>query len=346
MAAYSWRMLVIAAAAVGILWLVGRLWVVFLPLLIATLLTRVLAAPTAWLRRRGWRPAPVAAVVLVGFLAALSATVTLLGVAVEGQVDRIAPTVSEAIDDVEEWLVEEAPVEVSRQDISRFRADARESIRGALRSSTGTIVSGAVVAAEVLVSLILGLIITFFAIKDGGRFTDWVQRQLPADRRELSGRLGRRAWHTLGGYLRGAALLGVVEGFVIAVAIALVGGQLAIPVGVLTFLLAFIPFAGAVVAGAIAVLVTLATAGGSAALIVLAVAVGVQQLDNDLLAPVVYGRSLRLHPVVVLLALAGGGALFGFAGTFLAVPVTAVVVNVLAEARLAGTEGEAVTGSP
>ncbi len=339
MAAYSWRMLVIAAAAVAILWLVGRLWVVFLPLLIATLLTRVLAPPTAWLRRRGWRPAPVAALVLVGFLAALSATVTLLGVAVEGQVDRIGPTVSEAIDDVEEWLVEDAPVEVSRADITRFRADASESIRDALRSSTGTIVSGAVVAAEVLVSLILGLIITFFAVKDGGRFTDWVQRQLPADRRELSGRLGRRAWHTLGGYLRGAALLGVVEGAVIAVAIALVGGQLAIPVGVLTFLLAFIPFAGAVVAGVIAVLVTLATAGGSAALIVLAVAVGVQQLDNDLLAPVVYGRSLRLHPVTVLLALAGGGALFGFAGTFLAVPVTAVVVNVLAEARLAGTEG-------
>ena len=334
-------MLVIAAASVGILWLVGRLWVVFLPLLIATLLTRVLAAPTARLRGRGWRPAAVAAVVLVGFLAALVATVSLLGVAVEGEVDQLGPTVSRAVDDLEEWLVEEAPVEVSRQDIERFRADARESIGNALRSSTGALVSGAVVAAEVLVSLILGLIITFFAIKDGGRFTAWVQDQLPPRRRELSARLARRAWHTLGGYLRGAALLGVLEGVLIGAAVALVGGRLAIPVAVLTFLLAFIPFAGAVVAGILAVLVTLATAGGTAALIVLAVAVGIQQLDNDLLAPVIYGRSLRLHPVVVLLALAAGGALFGFAGTFLAVPVTAVVVNVLAEARLAGGSEEA-----
>jgi predicted PurR-regulated permease PerM len=338
LAGYSWRLLVIAAAAVGIFWLIGRLWVVFLPLLIATLLTRALDAPAARLRSLGWRPALVAVVVLVGFLAVLTVTVTLIGVAVEGEVDELGPTVSEAIDDLEDWLVDDAPFDVSRADIERFRADARDSIGNALRSSTGGLVSGAIVAVEILVSLILGLIVTFFAIKDGEGFARWTQRQLPTDRQALSERLGRRAWTTIGGYLRGAALLGLVEGIVIAATVALVGGRLAIPVGVITFLLAFIPFAGAIAAGALAVLVTLATAGGSAALIVLVVAVAVQQLDNDLLAPLVYGRSLQIHPVVVLLALAGGGALFGPAGTFLAVPVTAVVVNVIAEARLAGRE--------
>jgi predicted PurR-regulated permease PerM len=79
--------------------------------------------------------------------------------------------------------------------------------------------------------------------------------------------------------------------------------------------------------------VALATGGTTAALIVLVVVIVVQQLDNDLLAPVVYGRSLELHPVIVLLAVAGGGALFGLPGTLLAVPVTAVGQNVLAEAR-------------
>jgi predicted PurR-regulated permease PerM len=102
--------------------------------------------------------------------------------------------------------------------------------------------------------------------------------------------------------------------------------------------LAFIPFAGAIVAGAIAVLVALGTAGGSAALIVLLVAVVVQQLDNDLLAPVVYGSTLEIHPVPILLSIVGAGALFGIAGSFLAVPVTAVLVNVIAEARSAARE--------
>ena len=91
--------------------------------------------------------------------------------------------------------------------------------------------------------------------------------------------------------------------------------------------------AARVVAGAVAILVTLATSGVADAVVVAAVALVVQQLDNDVLAPVIYGRSLQLHPLAVLFALVGGGALFGFAGTVLAVPITAIAVNMVAEAR-------------
>jgi predicted PurR-regulated permease PerM len=321
-----------------VLWLIGRLWVVFLPLVIALLLARVLSAPAERLRERGWRPALVSAVVLLGFLAALGVTLTLLGLAVGDEAEDLGPTITDAVDDVEQWLVDDAPVDVSRADIERFRDDLGDSIRTGARASTGSIVSGAVVVGEVVLSLVIGLIVTFFAIKDGSRFARWLQHQLPAERQELSERMAARAWRTLGGYLRGAALLGLVEGVIIGAAVALVGGRLAIPVGVFTFLMAFIPILGAIAAGAMAVLVALATGGTTAALIVLAVVVVVQQLDNDLLAPVVYGRSLELHPVTVLLAVAGGGALFGLPGTLLAVPVTAVALNVLAEARLAGRE--------
>ena len=344
LAAYAWRLLAIAAAVVAVLWLVGRAWVVFLPLVIAVLLTRILAAPADRLRSRGWPPGLVAAVVLLGFLVALGTTLTLLGFAVGDEAEDLGPTISEAVDDVEEWLVDEAPVEINRDDIERFREDLRDAIRTGARSSTGSIVSGAVIVGEVVVSLIIGLIVTFFAIKDGERFARWAQRQLPPDRHALAERLASRAWRTLGGYLRGAATLGLLEGTIIGLAVALVGGRLAIPVGVFTFLMAFIPILGAIAAGVMAVLVALATGGTTAALIVLVVVVVVQQLDNDLLAPVVYGRSLQLHPVVVLLSVAGGGALFGIAGTLLAVPVTAVVLNVLREARLANREADA--GSP
>jgi predicted PurR-regulated permease PerM len=331
-AAYAWRLLVIAAATVGVLWLVAQLWVVFVALVVAVLLTRVLAAPSAWLRRR-LPAAPAAAAALLGLLIALGAVVAGISVAVAGQIEDLGPTVSEAVDDIEEWLVEDSPFDVSRADIDEFREGLGDRVSASARDSSGSIVSGALLAAEALLSLVLGLIITFFLLKDGDRFVAWVRRLVPEARGDTADRMARRAWRTLGGYLRGAALLGIVEGTIIGITLWLVGAELAVPMAVLTFLAAFVPFAGAIVAGLLSVLVALATGGVTAAVIVLVVAFVVQQLDNDLLAPIVYGKALDLHPVVILLAITAGGALFGIPGSFLAVPVTAVVWNVVAEAR-------------
>jgi len=123
-----------------------------------------------------------------------------------------------------------------------------------------------------------------------------------------------------------------------------VGGQLGIPIAFVTFLLAFLPFVGAIVAGILAALVTLSTAGATAALIVAVVMLVVQQLDNDLLAPVVYGQQLSVHPVLILFSIIGGGALFGVAGSVLAVPITAVAYNLVVEASHARAEPEARSG--
>jgi predicted PurR-regulated permease PerM len=332
-AAWSWRLVVVAAALALLLWLVGKLWVVFLPLVVAAFLCRILAGPNERLRRMGWKPSLAAATVLVGLLVAFFGVGALIGVAVAGEVDEIGPTVSEAIDDLEDWLVDDSPFDVERADIDEFRADAGDRLRDTIETSSGSLVSGAVLVVEVFVSLILGLIVTFFALKDGERLVAWARTVVPAERRELADRLANRAWRTLGGYLRGAALLGLVEGVIIGTTLLVVGASLAVPMALVTFFAAFVPFAGAIVAGGLATLVALATAGTAAAVIVLVVAILVQQLDNDLLAPVVYGRALNMHPVVVLLAIAGGGALFGLPGSFLAVPVTAVATNLFVEAR-------------
>lgn len=112
---------------------------------------------------------------------------------------------------------------------------------------------------------------------------------------------------------------------------------------VVTFLAAFVPIVGAAGAGVNAVLVALVTAGPLAALIVAAVALVAHQLDNDLLAPLIYGRALQPHPLVVLLGIADGGALFGFVGTVFAVPVLAVAINVVAEVRSSTTDRQTRT---
>jgi predicted PurR-regulated permease PerM len=295
-AGYCWRLLVIVATLAVVLWFVGRVWPALLPLVIALFLGRILWAPNQWLRSRGLKPALAAALTLVGFLVVLSSALGLVGVAVAGEGDELGPALSEAVDDVERWLVEDSPFDIQRDDIERFRRESGQAIREAMRSSGGSVVNAAVLAGEVLIGVLLGLIVTFFFLKDGSRLGAWITGLLPVERRELATALAGRAWKTLGGYLRGAAALGIVEGAAIAATLTLVGARLAVPMAVITFLAAFVPFIGAIVAGVLAVLVALGTAGAAQALIVAVVALVIQQLDNDVLAPVVYGRSLDLHP--------------------------------------------------
>lgn len=341
LAAWAWRLIVIAIVGLAALWLVGRLKVVLFPVVIAVLLTRALLPVADGLRARRVPSGLAAALTLLGFLAALAGTVALIAPAVADEFGSLGPTVSEAIDDVEEWIVEDSGLDVTRQDLRRGREQLGERVRAAVSGSTDQITAGAVLVAEAIAGLVISLFLTFFSLKDARRFRDWVLSFVPDASRPRAERVAARSWEVIGGYLRGAAILGVVEGIVIGVAVAVVGGSLAIPLGIVTFLAAFVPFVGAIVAGVLAVLVALATAGLGGALVVAIVAVVVQQLDNDLLAPVVYGRALALHPAAIIVSVAAGGALFGLAGTFLAVPVVAVLSATAVELRSPSIEATA-----
>jgi predicted PurR-regulated permease PerM len=270
---------------------------------------------------------------MIAFWIVAGGIIAALVPSIASEFEDLGPTIEQANDDIEDWLVEDSPFDVSRRDIRDFREQAGDRISEAASDSGPALVDTTLVIFEVITALVLATITSFFMLKDGDRFGRWSVSLLPAERRTLVIRLSRRAWHTLGGYLRGAATLGVLEGTIIGVTVWAVGGSLAVPVAVITFTAAFVPFVGAIVAGAIAVLVTLVTAGFGGAIIVLIVAILVQQFDNDLLAPLIFGRSLSLHPLVVLFAITAGGTLMGPAGAAFAVPVTAVVLNMLAEAR-------------
>lgn len=335
----AWRLVGIGIVFLAAVWLLSRLWVVVLAIAMATLFSRAMNPPAVWLRRRGLKPALVAAVVLLGFALLMAGIIAALVPAITAEFEDLGPTIEQSLDDLEDWLVEDSPFDVSRADVQDFRDQADERVSDVFSSTeSSSVVSGATVAFEVFTAFILAFFTSFFILKDGERFGRWVTTFVPQHHQPLAVRLARRAWWTLGGYLRGAAVLGIVEGIAIGVTVWLAGGTLAVPVAVITFFAAFIPFAGALVAGAIAVLVTLVTGGVGGALIVLVVAVVIQQLDNDLLAPFIYGRGLELHPLVVLFALAGGSALLGPVGALFAVPLSAMIINVVAEARLARRE--------
>ncbi|HET6949964.1 MAG TPA: AI-2E family transporter [Acidimicrobiales bacterium] len=344
--AYAWRLIGIGIVGWALLRLLSALWVLVLAGAVAVLLGRALDPVANVLRRRGLPRALVAAVTLVGFLAVMAGIVSLLVPTIVDEFSDLGPTLEASVDDLEDWLVDESPFEIDRKDIDEFRDESSTYISDALRSQSGAVVSGTVVAFEVITGLILSLVATFFVLKDGDRFGRWLVGFLREEHRPLARRLAAKSWQTLGGYLRGSATLGVIEGIIIGTTVWLVGGALALPVGVVTFFAAFIPFAGAVLAGVVAVLVTLVSAGFAPAVIVLVVAVLVQQFDNDLLAPLVFGKNLELHPLIVLGAIVAGSTLFGAFGAVLAVPVTAVTINILAEWRAHDREdGERQVGA-
>ncbi len=331
--AYSWRLIGIGILAWATLELLGRLRLVVFPVLVALLITVVLTPPARWLRARGWRPLVAAWTVFLGFIGVLVLAGFLVVPAIADEFDDLAQTLEDGVEDIKVWLVDDSPFDVDRRRLDELQEQATDRLGDAVSGSGTVLVEGAVLLLEVAAGIVLALVVTFFLVKDGERFQAWGLARVPIEQRPTMRRVANRVWRTLGGYLRGSAMLGAVESAVISIALLGVGARLVVPVMVVTFLAAFVPFAGAAAAGVVAVLVALVTAGPVAALIVGVVALVVQQLDNDLLAPWVFGKALDLHPLVILLAIAAGSSLAGLAGAFLAVPLTAVVVNGLAELR-------------
>lgn len=327
LAAYCARFIVIAIVGLAVLWLVRELRVVAAAVVVALILTRILSPVAGWLRHRGWRPGLAAMASLVAFILVLAGLVAAITPVVMDEADSLGPTMEEAVDQIEDWLVEDSPFDVDRNTLERLRERGRTGIDRLLNVSGETLIDGASIAGEILTAVLLAFVLTFFMLREGGRFVTWLLGWFRAPRRASLRRAADQGWETLASYLRGVAILGVVESIIMGLTLLLTGAGLVAPVMLVTFLLAFIPIVGAIVAGLIAVLVALVTANVWAAVIVAVVAIVVQQLDNDLLAPVIYGRALALHPVVILLSLAAGGALFGLVGTILAVPVVAVATN-------------------
>ena len=326
----AWRVLVLGVLALAVGALLWKLRVVVLPVLIALLLSSVLAPLVVRLEDRGWRSRWATLTVFLGFLLVVAGALASIVPATVSELEGLGDTIESALDDIEDWLVD-GPLHLDRRDVEEVTDDPGGRLSEIVQQSSDQLASGARTVGETLAGALLTLVLTFLFLKDGRRFQEWSLAHLPVRHRDVTRAAGRRALDALAGFLRGAAILGLVEGIIIGVTLWIVGAPLAAPVALLTFLAAFFPIVGAITAGAIAVLVTLAGKGLGAALIVLAVAIVVQQLDGDLLAPWIYGRSLSLHPAVILVVLAAGGFLGGIIGAFVAVPISGALGAVGAE---------------
>jgi predicted PurR-regulated permease PerM len=327
LAAWSWRLLVVLTAAGLVIYLLILLKVIVVPVIVALFLATLLVPLVRWLEDRGWRHIWAVLAVFLGSVLLLAAIIAGFIPLIGNELETLRQRADEGVAEVQRYIASR-PFGLSEDDLNRFLDQARQRFTENSTGLTRGAVHGVTLIGEVLTGLILCLFLTFFFVKDSERFTRWILDFAGRHREVHLREIGGRSATAVSGYLRGQATVGLVDAFFIGIGLAIVGVPLVVPLAFLTFVAAFLPLVGAFLAGALAALVALVTKGVTAALIVIGITVLVQQLEGHLLAPLVLGRAVALHPVVIILSLAAGSILGGIIGAFLAVPIAAVVTAV------------------
>ena len=353
-AAWSWRLLIILGALVALLWVVGQLELIVVPVLLATMVTAMLLPLVDYLDRRGLpRGAAVAAVLLSSVVVVGGLLTFVVSQFVQGA-PALIDEVTRSIANARQWLDTGVLARFSNDQIT----SATDTAIDALKNNQAKLTSGALSTAGTITEIVTGALLMFFTLiflLHGGRnIFGFVTRIFPTTVRDRVRDSGRAGFHSLIGYVRATFLVALVDAVGIGTGLAIMGIPLALPLASLVFLGAFIPLVGAVLTGVLAVIVALIAKGWVYALITLGLIIAVQQLEAHVLQPLVMGRAVSIHPLAVVLAIATGGVTAGIVGALLAVPLVAVVnsaVRVLladdpaaAQAALAAHDGPRVAG--
>lgn len=318
----SLQVLAIIALVAVLVFAVTRLTLVVIPVLIALVLAAAISPLVTFLKRKGLPSLAATWISLITLVALLALILWLVVRAVVNQWDELRDQVLEGFDELQTY-VEGLPFDITEEQIQ----SVRDSVTGLLQSDA--VSAGAVAGVSQTVDFVAGffimIVVLFFFLKDGPQIWEFLLRPFDGHRYERGRRVGVTTVSTLGGYIRGTAIVAAVDAVAIGIGLAVVGVPLVIPLSVLVFLLAFIPLVGATLAGILAALVALVAVGPVEALVVVAIVVVVNQVEGDFLQPIVMGRALRLHPLVILFALTAGTVLAGLTGAVLAVPIAASI---------------------
>jgi predicted PurR-regulated permease PerM len=331
-AAVAWRVLVVAGALYVLAIAFRTLQVLVVSVIISLFIASLLTPAAEWMVRRGVPRMAATWVLMLGSLGLIGGIITAIAPTVIQQFGQLGPTLEEAWDRIEEWLIA-GPLDLSESQLAEYQERIFDAVRGATDRIVTGVIAGAVLAIEVIVGVLLSLVLVFFLVKDGHKLTGWVFRHLDEQHHELARALGRRTYEAGGGYIRGTSIVALVDAIGIGIGLAIIGVPLVLPLAILTFFGGFFPLVGATVAGAIAVMVALVTLGWTEALLTLGVVLLVQQTESNLLQPIVMSRAIKIHPIMVLVALTAGGLIAGIVGAFLAVPIAAVAAAIGNELR-------------
>jgi putative heme transporter len=326
--AYSWRILVIAAAVALGVWLVIQLKLLVVPLLVAILVTALIWPAFAWMLRHRV-PRWVAIVVsLLGTVAIVGGLLWLAIWQITRQWSSVQSRTVEAIEQLRQYLID-GPLHLTTAQIDDYLAQAGAFLQQQAELLwSGALAIGTTVG-HVATGSLLAVFILLCVLADGAGIWRWTVRIFPKAARPAVDGAGRAGWVTVVNYARTQLLVATIDAVGIGLGAFFLGVPLAIPVAVLVFLGSFIPIVGAVVTGALAVFLALVYNGPWIALWMLVVVLGVQQLEGHVLQPLLMGSAVKVHPLAVVLVVAGGAMIAGIPGALFAVPLAAFV-NVVA----------------
>jgi predicted PurR-regulated permease PerM len=330
-AAWSWRILVVAALVAFICFLIVQLRLVAIPVAVAILLSALLVPFSHLLQERLRFPRWLAIVTcVVALLAVVGGLITLVVFQVRRGLPDLQAQTLDRFEDLKQILLA-SPLHLTEADITR----PFEGILATLQEDPAVLLDQALAlgsaGGHILAGALIALFVTVFILIDGRGMWQWFVRLFPENARAAVVGAGEAGWITLKSFVTVQVLVAAVDAVFIglgAFILGLVVGTpfpLVIPIAILVFLASFVPVVGAVLSGAIAVFVALVYLGPIPALVMLGIVILVQQVEGHILQPFLVGHAVKIHPVAIVLAVAVGGFLGGIAGALFAVPLTAVL---------------------
>ena len=322
--AWSWRLIVIAGAG-WVVWKgLGHVSLLVIAMMVAMLLAALLSPTVMLLRKKGVRAGGAAAIAEIGMILVLAGIISLTGQQIVRGFVSMADKAMQGYQQLIGWLKDlgyEFGADQLNQLLDQMESAATNNPSSVLHgvSQVGS------TAAEVATGTLLTLFTLVFFLMEGERIWLFVTRLFPKDARAAVNGAGRAGWKSLGAYVRVQILVAAIDAVGIGIGAAILGVPLAIPLGVLVFLGSFVPVIGALISGAVAVLLALVALGPVQALIMLGIVLLVQQLESHILQPLIMGKAVSLHPLAVIFSVAGGSMIFGAVGALFAVPTLAVV---------------------
>jgi putative heme transporter len=323
-AAWSWRLIVVGLVGWVLLRFIGMISVVVIPLAIALLLSALMAPAVGLLFRLKVPRSLATFLVLVGGIAVIAGTLTLvINQFIDGLPELTSKT-TQGVRQIQEWA-KTGPLHLSDAQLNNAIDNAQNWINSNTATLTSTGLSTAATLAELVTGMLLVLFSTFFFLRDGRKIWRFIVRLFPLNARWSLADAGDASWQTLSSYVRATVLVAFIDAVGIGLALVILKIPFPFPLAALVFLGAFIPIVGASVSGAVAVLVALVDQGWVVSLIVLGAVILVQQVEGHVLQPLIMGRAVAIHPLVVIVGIASGVILAGIIGALVAVPVIAVL---------------------
>jgi predicted PurR-regulated permease PerM len=323
----SWYLVGALLVLVGLIWLLGKTQTIVGPLLVAAIVAVVASPAVAWIERKG-APRFVGAIVVLLTIIALAVLIVLLVVGgLVSQSDAISANGSNAVDTIEGWIQDLGVNESGASSISSTLEDDVPQIISTFVSGIQSAISGITSLVFALTFAVFGL---FFFLKDGPTFRAAIDSHMGVPlpvARTISGQV----IGSLRRYFLGVTIVASFNALVVGLGALALGVPLAGTIAVVTFVTAYIPFIGAFISGAFAVILALGSEGTETAVIMLIIVILANGLLQNIVQPIAFGATLELNPLVVLFVTISAGCLFGTLGLILAAPLVSAAKHIVAE---------------